>query len=158
MKVEPNVSLPEIGGYTSPEIFVKEKSKRFNYRISHAQPRFPAFFPWTSIAYFCYKKDQKFKFKFKRSINCRRAQKCSPISIENIDILRISSKSKYFTIRFSIVMKMFLRIHFISACGGNWLTFLIRIYTSGLFYSKSMLWKFIGKMPETSYAREKSVY
>ena len=91
------------------------------------------------------------------SINCRRAQKCSPISIENIDILGISSKYKYFTIRFLIVMKMILRIHFISARPTNCQTFQIRILISDLFYSKSMLWKFMGKMRKNSFATDKSI-
>ena len=64
------VSLPEIGGYTSPEIFVNKKSNWFSKTIYRPQTSFSTIFPWTSIAYFHYKKDPELKFELKMSINC----------------------------------------------------------------------------------------
>ena len=82
----------------------------------------------------------------------------SPIPIENSGILGISWKSKDFTIGFPIVMKMFLRINFLSARRGNCQTFLIRISISGLFESKSMLWKFMGKCRKFPFSTQKTFY
>ena len=98
IRIQGEISLPEIGGYTSPDIFVNKNSNWKKITIYQSQTSISAFFPWTTIAYFHFRKNQKLKFVLEMSINCRRAQKCSQISIENIDILGISSKYKYFTI------------------------------------------------------------
>ena len=82
------------------------------------------------------------------SINCSGAEYFhqSLIPIENSDILGISWKYKDFTIGFPIVMKMFFRIHSISAPEQ-----LIDI-------SNTKAWKFMEKMRETSFADQKSLY
>ena len=90
------------------------------------------------------------------SDNCWGAQKCSQNSIENIDILGIPSKYKYFTIRFSMVMKIILRIHFVKISAAIDRHFFIRILTRGLFESESMLWKFMGKPRKFSFSTDKS--
>ena len=114
------ISLTEIGGYTSPDIFVKKKSKNFDNFFSWPQTSVFVFFPWCWHDYFHYFLCKILKSQKNRLINSYRArvemdseEHFRENTVGYHENTRISWKYMYFTTGFPIQMKIFPKMHFV---------------------------------------------